>query len=150
MREPFLSKKVLYTLALCLPLVVVGCTSLPAQPPPQLVATPGAFVVVDERTVKTPTYRVDAPAGWKIVKSSIAADPIVLVFASPDNSMSLSLSDAPLTAQPPESSWSQQETHVTLDGGQTLYLVGWAQPDSVSAFREAFEQVRLSIRLSGR
>src|SRR5688572_12317657 len=55
-------------------LLIAACSSLPAQPPPQLQHTPGPVLVVQERTLQTPSYWADPPAGGRIVKSAIASD----------------------------------------------------------------------------
>src|SRR5687768_2462994 len=71
---------------------LTACTPLiPATTPPQLEYTPGAFVTVDDDRFDAGIFRVDYPDGWRIVKSSVAAAPLEVVFASPDNSMTLQI-----------------------------------------------------------
>ncbi len=129
-------------------LMMAACTSVPSQPPAQLQSTPGVFVIVQERTVQTPLYSVDAPAGWKIVKSNVAAEQaVVLVFAAADNTMTITVSDASLPVREVDAAFVQQVARVTLANGQTIALDGQAKRELASQLSAAFEAVRQSIRL---
>src|SRR5687768_6640877 len=75
-------------------LLLFGC--VPAAPPIQLQATPGAFVRVDEHIYDAGAFRVANPPGWRIVKSSIAAAPMQVVFVSPDETMTITVSEIPI------------------------------------------------------
>ena len=127
-------------------LIASACSSVPAQPPPQLQDTPGPFVVLGDKTVQTPSYRVDAPEGWKIVKNSEATDPVTLVFASPDDSMTIWVSEELLPAAPSDDAVVSQDAHVTLANGQSVYLVGQGKRELKTQFEEIFAAVQTSVR----
>ena len=129
-------------------LVCLGaCSSLPAQPPPQLQHTPGPMLVVAERTLQTSLYWVDPPAGWRIVKSTIASDPIVLVLVSPDDSMVIHIGEEPVPPFPPEEDFVSREAVVTLPNDQPVYMTGKSKRESESQFEAIFNVVQASIRL---
>lgn len=133
------------------PLLIVfvgACGSLPAQVPPQLQHTPGPSLVVQERTLQTASYQVDPPAGWRIVKSTIASEPIVLVLVAPDDVMMMTIGDAPLAALPEDADFVLREAVVTLPNGQSVYLRGQGKREMAAQFETIFEAVQSSIRLS--
>jgi hypothetical protein len=128
-------------------LIGTACTSLPAQTPPQLQQTPGVFIVLDGDTVQTPAYAVDVPTGWKIVKSSIAAEPITLVFAAPDNTMIIHVSENSFPEIETDQALIKRQITIEVPNGPMIYLWGEAQAEFEEAFYAAFERVSESIRL---
>ena len=129
-------------------IVLVGaCSSLPADVPPKLQHTPGPVLVVQERTLQTPSYWIDPPAGWRIVKSTIASDPIVLVLVSPDESMMMNIGEEPAAAFPENPDFVQRDTVVTLSNGQQVYLRGQGKHENAPPFDAIFDAVQSSIRL---
>lgn len=124
-----------------------ACSSLPAQPPPQLQHTPGPALMVAERTLQTSVYRVDPPAGWRVVKSTIASEPIVLVLVAPDDSMMIQIADEPPAPFPDEAAFVRREADVTLSNGEQVYLAGQSSHENEAQFDAIFEAVQRSIRL---
>lgn len=92
----------LAVLMLCLViLVTLASILLPARVPanlaPQLEATPvGTFVSITRDTFDAGAWRVDYPRGWRVVKSSVASDPVQVVFVSPDEALAITISQSPL------------------------------------------------------
>jgi hypothetical protein len=78
-------------------LLLAGC--VPAAPPPHLMNTPGAPVIVDGERVITEAFRARAPAGWRIILGAASAPPTV-IFAAPDNCSLIVVSAAPIDAPP--------------------------------------------------
>lgn len=78
-------------------LLLAGC--VPATPPPHLLNTPGAPVIVDGDRVITAAFRVRAPSGWRIILGAASAPPSV-TFAAPDNCGLIVVSAAPIDPPP--------------------------------------------------
>lgn len=76
-------------LAACIPVV-------PATEPPQLQDTPGAYIVITGEQFDAGSFVVTYPPGWRVVKASIAAEPVRVVFISPDDALIFTFSEAPL------------------------------------------------------
>ena len=80
----------------CLVILVYGliaCTPIvPANTPPQLDNTPGAFVVIDDRTFSADEFTVVYPSDWRIVKLNEAINPLWVALISPDNELEIHLS----------------------------------------------------------
>jgi hypothetical protein len=131
----------LFIMAACVP-------QIPATTPPQLQHTPGAFVVVDERIYDAGVFRVAYPSGWRIVKSSIAAAPMEVVFVSPDDAIRLELyvSGACIILEGTlEPHLTDAYASVPIAAG-LLCLYGRAPIEREAEFRQIFEQVRDSVR----
>jgi hypothetical protein len=124
--------------------LIAACVPhIPATIPPQLQHTPGAFVVVDERTYDAGVFRVVYPSGWRIVKSSVASAPMEVIFVSPDDAMTLQVyaADCPTAEETPDPAW--------IDLYRTAAracLYGHAPAEREAEFMPIFEQVAASIR----
>lgn len=127
-------------------LTSAACSSLPAKIPPQLQHTPGPMLVVGERTLQTAVYQVDPPAGWRIVKSTIASEPIVLVMVAPDESMTIQIGDEPQPPLADDPEMVVQEAVVTLPNGQQVYMMGQGQREVADLFQAQFASVQRSVR----
>jgi hypothetical protein len=106
----------LIALTACQPLV-------PATTPPQLEHTPGAFVSVTDDSYDAGVFRVRYPEGWRVVKTSIAGAPMEVVFVSPDEEMTIRLSEAAFDAPEPDDERFTRYEQRTLNNtaGITLY-----------------------------
>ncbi len=52
---------------------LAACASLvPASPPPHIKNTPGAYIVVTDKTYDAGQFRLEYPRAWSVVKSSQA------------------------------------------------------------------------------
>lgn len=127
--------------------ILGACSSLPAQPPPQLQHTPGPSLVVGERTLQTSAYRVDPPAGWRVVKSTIASEPIVLVLVAPDDGMMITIGEEPVAAFPDDPNFTPREAVVSLPNDQSVYMTGQGKREVEDQFEVVFETVQQSVRL---
>jgi hypothetical protein len=132
-------------IAMCI--FVGACSSLPAQPPAQLQYTPGPALVVGERTLQTDAYQVDPPAGWRIVKSTIASEPIVLVLVAPDETTVIQVGNRPVPTFAADEAFVQRDAVVTLPNDQAVYLTGQSTRENAESFDDVFEAVKRSIRL---
>ena len=84
-------------MGLALGLLMSACQPLvPATTPPQLQHTPGAFVSLTADSYDAGVFRVRYPEGWRVVKTNIAAAPMAVVFVSPDDTLTIQLSEAAL------------------------------------------------------
>ena len=129
-------------------LCITACTPLiPATTPPQLEHTPGAFITVDDDTFDAGIFRIDYPDGWRIVKTSVASAPLEVVFASPDDSMTIRIL-----------SWSEPYLEVTVEPGLherwerveladdlTLTVIGEAPIETQAEFDTLFDRVITSV-----
>jgi hypothetical protein len=99
-------------------LLLAGC--VPATPPPHLVNTPGAPVIVDGDRVITAAFRARAPAGWRIILGAASAPPAV-IFAAPDNCALIAVSAAPIDAPPLPKTCpptAPREARLRVNGGE--------------------------------
>lgn len=124
-----------FLLSACVPIV-------PATTPPQLKHTPGAVVVVTDGTVDAGVFRVDYPQSWRVVKTSIAATPLMqVVFVAPDEST--------ITVTQTESvseSIGDDEQFITLDNGTIIQVLVMPSDDVEDNFSALAEQLIASIR----
>jgi hypothetical protein len=127
---------------------IAACTPLiPATTPPQLKHTPGAFVTVDDDYFDAGMFRVDYPDGWRIVKTSVATAPLEVVFASPDNNMTIRIlswgEDYPESTVEPglHERWERLE----LADDLTLTVIGYAPMEAQAEFDTLFDRVIASI-----
>jgi len=124
-----------FLLGACAPIV-------PATTPPQLKHTPGAVVVVTNKTVDAGVFQVDYPQSWRIVKTSIAATPFIqLVFVAPD--------DSAITITQIESigdSSGDNERFMTLDNDTTIQVLIKPSDDADDNFHALADQLIASIR----
>ena len=129
---------------------IAACTPLiPATTPPQLEYTPGAFVTVDDDHFDAGIFRVDYPDGWRIVKTSVATAPLEVVFASPDNSMTIRIieGDIPIPDSTSDQAIYERQEQFGLSANVTLTVIGQAPIESRAELDEIFDTVRASIRL---
>lgn len=132
----------------CIVLVlwIAACTPLvPATTPPQLEYTPGAFVTLDDEVFNGGSFRVNYPDGWRVIKISIAAAPLEVIFASPDDTMLIHLSETPLpeTETPPDTATRHDSIMVDTT---VIYMSGQTPRNQAAAFDRLYERVRDSVR----
>jgi hypothetical protein len=131
-----------------LPLWIAACTPLiPATTPPQLEHTPGAFVSIDDDHFDAGFFRVDYPDGWRTVKTSVAAAPLEVVFASPDNSMTIRIveGDAPFPEATPDVAIHERWEQVELADSVTITVIGAAPLEAQNEFDALFDRVVASV-----
>jgi hypothetical protein len=131
-----------------LPLWITACTPLiPATTPPQLEHTPGAFVGIDDDYFDAGFFRVDYPDGWRTVKTSVATAPLEVVFASPDNSMTIRIveGDAPFLEATPEAAIYERWEQVELADSVMITVIGAAPLESQNEFDALFDSVVASV-----
>jgi hypothetical protein len=131
---------------LALLLLLAGCAPLvPAQTPPQLEHTPGAFVVIDMQTYDAAAFQVDYPGGWKVVKLNEAGAPDRVAFVAPDESAVIEIAAGVVGATSPAEG-QRLITRETNLQGQTIILSGRADNATWAEFQPVFERVVASIR----
>ncbi len=135
-RYPFCWVSFIFLIAACTPLI-------PATTPPQLQHTPGAYVVIDERTLDAGIFQVTYPAGWHVVKNSIAAAPLSFVLVSPDDKMTIQMwvTDARCASPTPEPDKVLHFAVLEMQYQQHVCFIGTAPQDQEQAFRVIWEQV---------
>jgi hypothetical protein len=141
--------RLLYLLTL---LLIAACTPLiPATTPPQLEFTPGAFITVDDEVVDAGFFRVNYPDGWRIVKTSIAAAPLEIVFASPDNSMTIHIVEGEyvIPEGTPDPNTYERRSQLQLSDAMLLTIFGQAPIEAQADFNVIFDSVLDSIVLTG-
>lgn len=124
-------------------LIFSGC--VPAATPPQLQHTPGAYVRVDGRMYDAGVFRAAYPSGWRIVKSSIAAAPMQVVFVSPDDAMTITLSETPLPEPASSPGILTRTEPISLPDGTVIYVRGRYPAEREAAFNRAWERVTGSM-----
>jgi hypothetical protein len=126
---------------------IAACTPLiPATTPPQLEHTPGAFVTVDDDRFDTGIFRVDYPDGWRIVKTSVASAPLEVVFASPDNSMTIQIveGNAPFPESTPDPAIYERWEWIDVSS-ITVTVIGKAPIETKGEFDLILDRVITSI-----
>lgn len=124
-------------------LLISACAPIvPATTPPQLDFTPGAEVVVTDKSFDAGAFRVDYPAGWRIVKTSIAADAqLQVVFVAPDGNSRITLTEVSGAGED-----SATERYIKLDNSSIIQALAQAGDKSPPDFLAIFDQLVNSIR----
>jgi hypothetical protein len=139
--------RVLIVLALLVSLT--ACSSLvPAKEPPQLDATAGAPIIITDEIVDAGLFTVDYPDGWRVVKLSIAGEPITLIFVAPETQDTwIKVSEASFLI--PEST-IDPNYYEHLDSlsrnDKTVYLQGQFPIEQREEFDAIYQQVLQSIQ----
>lgn len=129
-------------LAACGPIV-------PATVPPQVAQTPAtAFITVERDRIHTDAFSLTYPAGWRVVKSSVADTPLTLVLVSPDDAQQIVVSAAPIPpiSQSPDNVPHVSQATAVLIGETVVYLRGNAPADQRASFNAAFRLVWRSFQ----
>ena len=123
---------VVCALAACAPLA-------PATAPPQISHTPGAAVIVTDRTFDAGDFRLEYPPTWSVVKASPATERnLRVVFVAPDGG-SVWLSQI-------ESLEAPADEHLILPNGVFLTLSIKAAEKPSARFAAQARQLIASIR----
>ena len=130
-------------------LILSACRSIvPATSPPQLDYTPDFGIVVSDETVVTDSFQVDYPDGWRVVKISIAGEPLELVFASLDDSMWIKVAEVPISILEETPDPNIYKRLETLEiGGIKIYTQGQSSIEARTIFDESYQHVLDSIRI---
>lgn len=114
-----------------------ACSPLaPAETPPQIQHTPGAFVTVSETRFDAGIFQLDYPANWRVVKLNTAnTDYLKIAFVAPDQST--------VTLTQVENA---DKTVVRLDNGVVIVVEINASAAAVASFFERAERLVKSIR----
>jgi len=136
----------LYNVVLLLWLIAACTPLIPATTPPQLEEPPGTFVAVDEDSFDAGAFQVNYPDGWRVVKLSEANAPITATFASPDDEMTITLSelDIPVEECTPDPNMYERRESVT-NNDLRIYSAGCAPVEQRHAFDEIYDNVLESI-----
>lgn len=129
---------------LVLPLLLLAAC-VPAQTPPQLQHTAGAPVIITETHYQTGLFSVRYPAGWRVVKADPAGFPVTVVFVSPDNLSTITLTTEPLSGELGPAGYRTDLRAVQL-GDLTLNIIGRAPPELWDKFLAMLNEVVASIR----
>jgi hypothetical protein len=139
--------KILMLLGLSIALMT--CSSLvPANVPPQLAATAGVRILITDEIVDAGWFIVNYPDGWRVVKSSIAAESLTLTFAATDDRHCwIKISEEPFAiaeGTPDPNYYERMDTVDFLD--KSLYLWGHCPIEEREAFDAIYQQVMESIQ----
>lgn len=129
--------------------ILSACRSIiPATTPPQLEYTPDTGIIISDETIVTDSFQVDYPDGWRVVKISIAGEPIELVMVSSDESMKIKIYGYgyPYPESTPEPGTYERFEWVT-QGDVTLTIIGWAYIEKREIFDEIYQHVLDSIEI---
>lgn len=131
-------------LLVILALAFAAC--VPATPPPNLDATPGAAVVVSEGRYESSSFSAAYPAGWRAITSP-AGEPPFVILAAPDNCIVVVLSlderPAPEPAGCDAAEW--REATATHDGPPLVYAAVRASSDAWPTAEAALTSIVASI-----
>lgn len=129
--------------------ILSACRSLiPATTPPQLEYTPDVGIIISDETIVTAIFEVDYPDGWRVVKISVAGQPIELVFASPDDEMWIKVSEIPIgipEGTPDPNIYERLET-LEIEGSK-IYTQGRSPIEKREIFDEIYQHVLDSIEI---
>lgn len=119
---------------------LAACASLvPASAPPQIQHTPGAPVIVTDKTYDTGQFRLEFPRAWSIVKPSQAKDEHMQVyFLAPDGGYVIVHQVASVD--------SAAEEHRALANGVIVKVAVKAADQPSAQFAEQARQLISSIR----
>jgi len=119
-------------------IICVACTPLvPATTPPQLAHTPGIFVNITSEYIITPDFSLAIPDGWRVVKSSIASAPLEFVLVSPDETMTIQVSETPL-----------DDAQIATADDVTLYILGESEAEFADKLAQWVMSVIDSVQVS--
>jgi len=122
----------LCALAACAPLI-------PATAPPQIKNTPGAFVVVTDKTFDAGLFRLDFPRSWSVIITSQAYyGHIQVVFKAPDGGI--------VSLRQVESAGSTADEYRILPNGVILRVAIEAAEQPSEQFPAQARQLLSSIR----
>lgn len=126
-------------------LMLLAAACIPAQPPPNLGATPGAAVVVTGDTYRSGAFSVRYPEGWRAITSPAGAPPSV-TFAAPGNCPIIMVSSAPVE-QPPacEGEGVRNETRTVERGGHSFSIAGSATDALADVYSAALARIEASL-----
>lgn len=129
-------------------LLTAACASLvPATTPPQLEATAGIPILIDDETIDAGSFSLNYPDGWRVVKLSLAGDPISFALVAPeDNDTQIQVSERAFTIAeiPP----GYYERFNSVEGnGKIIYLWGQFPIASRTDYDPIFESVSNSIQI---
>ena len=129
-------------------ILITACTPLiPATSPPQLDYTPSGIAIrITDGTVYTDDFQMDYPDGWRIIKLSVDGSPLHLVFASPDDSMRIDLTETPLPEDQIQD-YDQIEM-IALDDTRKLYIYAQASEENKAIFDRIFSYLLDSIKIT--
>lgn len=134
---------------LSLALILAACSSLvPADTPAQLEATAGFPILVDDERVDAGSFILDYPDGWRLVKLSLAGDPITLALVAPDdNDTQIQVSEIGFPELEATIDANYYERFDSLEAnGKTIYLWGQFPITRREEYDPIFEALRESIR----
>lgn len=119
-------------------IVVSACRPLvPATVPPQLSHTPGEFIRIDDDRVYTDDFSVAYPNGWRVIKISTASEPVRFVFASPDDTMLITVSAVPFS----DDATPDASKYIRDDEQERVYFRGEAPLEQRTVFDDVYEGV---------
>ncbi|NWF69898.1 MAG: hypothetical protein HXY40_12505 [Chloroflexi bacterium] len=129
---------------LLLILLLTAC--VPVAHPPQLSSTPGAAFVVTADTLDFGIFRVEYPAGWRVISGAASLPPTV-IFAAPENAALLLLSVVPIDRPPALDSGAPMRSEArTLNfDGTPLYVYSTAPVAEWAIYGAIFERLLTSI-----
>lgn len=141
-----------FLLLFVLLIALLACSSLvPANAPLQLNATAGAPIVINDEYVDAGAFTVDYPDGWRVVKLSLAGDPIRLTFVASDETMRIDIREGsnPEICQIPEGTPEFGSYYLTAcpnNGEAYFHVEGYAGDEDRVLFDEIFASLVDSIR----
>lgn len=127
---------------------IAACTPLiPATTPPQLESTAGAFISLDAEGFDAGNFRVDYPDGWRVVKTSVATAPLEVVFAAPDNDMTIRILEGlhDLPESTPDSTIYIRHEQRELAENASVTIIGQALIAAQGTFDVIFDNVLESL-----
>lgn len=134
-------------LLLGLVLWVAACSPLvPATTPPQLFFTPGPALQFDGEQVVLGDFTLPIPAGWQLIKTSTAEEALRVVLASPDETLLITASLAPIRVLPTDEAGRALLFQETVAAPTTtLYLTGQAPPSAQTDLAPIWDNTMRSV-----
>lgn len=134
-------------LLFCLPYLLSACSLLvPAKTPPQLEHTPGVPIIITDDYIDAGWFTIDYPDGWRVVKTSISGQPLALVFASPDDEMTMSIQtdncDIPENTPEPD---TETLNECIRSDARFIHISGSPTLEQIDIYTAIFERVVESV-----
>jgi hypothetical protein len=124
---------------------LTACSS--AGPAPTGAQPPGPALTLSDGWLTTAEYTAWVPSGWRVVQVAPAPAPLEIVLVSPDEAMTITLGQPPLTSA--AGGDVVVHTHIPLGGDRALALRASSSPAAWTRLAPVYRAVRARIRPAG-
>ena len=143
-------KPIFFLWSLCpLWLIFLSSACIPASPPANVSATPGAAAIITEDTYQNDVFQVEYPKGWRVITSPAGAPPSV-TFVAPGDCALIIVSSAPTDQSITSPSCDQSDLQTTKQtvtlGSQSITIAGSAPGAGWDDFIAQVDRLAASLK----